>query len=727
MASLNGQTIASSYEQLLHVDADGGGNGTTHVSVKDGDNGTTFGFTIATDALMMTSTNRLEFGDNASYIHQSADGVLDLVSDTEIEINATTVDINGAVDISGLTTVAANITVSGSDPTSINAGEIAGDNDVLGINIKNTNTGDGTGGMLKFMSDNGDAITAIAHNQSANTSGEMLFFTENSGTFAERMKIDSSGKVGVGVSPAKLFHVEGSVGGDFLSRIKNTDGTNGEGLQIHADNTNSASRALDVRNSNGQIFQVYNDGNIVIKGDGSDQTTKWHSGSAYVNAKLDVRQLAIAFSGSDKVTSDTSGNFTFANTLTVGSIADEGDAIITNGADAGRYDVLTVKEDGNTRWELSFEGNGSTNSLTFGSNISEQNIANGGVLTLLPDGNVGIGCSPDSKLKIQENTNGENVAFAMRAFNQSGSGKAVTFTLDPDAESLTLTNLASFKIDQASTGQFGNTALQTVDGDDNGGVNIEHGAGDGRIRVASAGSFRTEYLANQLKANANGFDIRTTDAQNVTISTNDSIRMSVAGSSGNVQVGAGTDYPGFTPSFVVQGSNPSLGLRKQDSNSGSFFNTIIASDGNSIRAFYSHQYIMATASNDGGTNESTKLTLDTSGNLTIAGSYSPSDINLKTNIEELPNILNVLSGIKPIKYKYKRDIKEGMDTVKIGLIAQEVEKHFPELILENSIHDTEEQKFKSLNYNGMIPVLLKAIQELSAKVEKLEKKCEDCC
>ena len=65
MASLNGQTIAASYEQLLHVDADGGGNGTTHVSVKDGDNGTTFGFTIATDALMMTSTNRLEFVDNA--------------------------------------------------------------------------------------------------------------------------------------------------------------------------------------------------------------------------------------------------------------------------------------------------------------------------------------------------------------------------------------------------------------------------------------------------------------------------------------------------------------------------------------------------------------------------------------------------------------------------------------------------------------------------------------
>ncbi len=101
MATLTGQSIASSYEQLLHVDADGGGNSTTHVSVKDGDNGTTFALTLATDAVMITSTNRLEFGDDGTYIHQSADGVLDLVSDTEIEINATDVDMNGALDLDG--------------------------------------------------------------------------------------------------------------------------------------------------------------------------------------------------------------------------------------------------------------------------------------------------------------------------------------------------------------------------------------------------------------------------------------------------------------------------------------------------------------------------------------------------------------------------------------------------------------------------------------------------
>ena len=115
MATLTGQTIATSYEQLLHVDRDGGGNGANHVNIKDGDNGTTFGFTIATDALMMTSTNRLEFGDTGTYIHQSADGVLDLVSDTEVEINGALIDINstGAMTLDAADD--SNITVAGSN------------------------------------------------------------------------------------------------------------------------------------------------------------------------------------------------------------------------------------------------------------------------------------------------------------------------------------------------------------------------------------------------------------------------------------------------------------------------------------------------------------------------------------------------------------------------------------------------------------------------------------
>ena len=61
---------------------------------------------VADTGILLNSTRQLQFGDSGTYIHQSADGVLDLVSDTEIEINATTVDINGNVDVSGTLTVA---------------------------------------------------------------------------------------------------------------------------------------------------------------------------------------------------------------------------------------------------------------------------------------------------------------------------------------------------------------------------------------------------------------------------------------------------------------------------------------------------------------------------------------------------------------------------------------------------------------------------------------------
>mgnify|MGYP003110724845 CR=1 FL=1 len=63
--------------------------------------------------LLLNSTRQLQFGNSGTYIHQSADGVLDLVSDTEIEINATTIDMNGNLDVSGTITSGGVITGTG--------------------------------------------------------------------------------------------------------------------------------------------------------------------------------------------------------------------------------------------------------------------------------------------------------------------------------------------------------------------------------------------------------------------------------------------------------------------------------------------------------------------------------------------------------------------------------------------------------------------------------------
>jgi hypothetical protein len=56
--------------------------------------------------LLLSSTDKLQFGDSGTFIHQSSDGVLTIESDT-------TVDINGAVALNGAVTGATNITLSG--------------------------------------------------------------------------------------------------------------------------------------------------------------------------------------------------------------------------------------------------------------------------------------------------------------------------------------------------------------------------------------------------------------------------------------------------------------------------------------------------------------------------------------------------------------------------------------------------------------------------------------
>ena len=56
------------------------------------------------DDILIASTEKLQFRDTAIYINSSADGQLDLVADTEIQIAATTIDMNGNVDVSGTLT-----------------------------------------------------------------------------------------------------------------------------------------------------------------------------------------------------------------------------------------------------------------------------------------------------------------------------------------------------------------------------------------------------------------------------------------------------------------------------------------------------------------------------------------------------------------------------------------------------------------------------------------------
>ena len=90
------------------------------------------------DDILIASTEKLQFRDTAIYINSSADGQLDLVADTEIQIAATTIDINGNADISGNLGIGGNLTVTGTttfNGGTMTLGDAATDNVVFGADV----------------------------------------------------------------------------------------------------------------------------------------------------------------------------------------------------------------------------------------------------------------------------------------------------------------------------------------------------------------------------------------------------------------------------------------------------------------------------------------------------------------------------------------------------------------------------------------------------------------
>jgi hypothetical protein len=89
------------------------------------------GFASNADSTLGTD-KKVQFRDSAIYINSSVDGQLDIVADTEIQIAATTVDLNGNLDVSGTLGVTGVATLASLVATTadINAGTI--DNTVIG-------------------------------------------------------------------------------------------------------------------------------------------------------------------------------------------------------------------------------------------------------------------------------------------------------------------------------------------------------------------------------------------------------------------------------------------------------------------------------------------------------------------------------------------------------------------------------------------------------------------
>ena len=95
------------------------------------------------------------------------------------------------------------------------------------------------------------------------------------------------------------------------------------------------------------------------------------------------------------------------------------------------------------------------------------------------------------------------------------------------------------------------------------------------------------------------------------------------------------------------------------------------------------------------------------GDIAAANFNSTSDISLKGNIQTIVDPLDKIIKLNGVTFNWKENQKPS-----IGVIAQELEKVLPELVTQGDI--------KSVNYNGLIGVLIEAVKEQQKQIEELK-------
>ena len=105
----------------------------------------------------------------------------------------------------------------------------------------------------------------------------------------------------------------------------------------------------------------------------------------------------------------------------------------------------------------------------------------------------------------------------------------------------------------------------------------------------------------------------------------------------------------------------------------------------------------------------TKFTFNPStGEASATNFNSTSDESLKTNVHTIENSLDIVDQLRGVSFDWKENGKGSY-----GVIAQELEQVLPELVTQTDP--------KSVNYNGIIGVLIEAVKELKKEIEELKK------
>jgi hypothetical protein len=590
----------------------------------------------------------------------------------------------------------------------------------------------GTYGGGSFFSDNGSpAISANAYNNSGwkyvNTdyatiyqsrSGQHQWFNAPSGTagnaisFTQAMTLTAAGRLLIGTPTEATYMLDVNGTGRFSGQVRF-----GTGLYIE---------------SNGDFYQPFT-GQIQISGVAGNTT--YPSYGFYGDTGLGMYResadtLAFVTSGVKALTIASTGAATFSSSVTIGNSLSYGYIYGPSGQIFGSIG-------GNTTWI-----NAGTSGLRF------NNAADNTTLMFMSNaGNVGIGrTDPPYPLSVaspyaKTDTTGRSLAFfsSNEAIASNPFGLFVTIT-----GAATLAN----RVIQLGTADYGvanggNLALQVSAGNVGIGTStvnskfivVDNNEPNVTGNITSGTQFAASIAAGYASLNVGAYDNGSTNRYGY-------LRTAFSDAA---QVGADMRfYTGPTERMRITGGGAlclgvtsAYGTNLLNVNGGIYATSsvaaVVAADLDMMvfqntGATYTKSCLVASMTATGGTGsyffygqQSTStaaIKIFSNGNIqNTNNSYGAiSDARLKENIKDATPKLDDLMKVKVRNYNLK-----GESNKQLGVISQELEAIFPNMI-EESTNMGENIKIKGVKYSVFVPMLIKAVQELKAEIEILKNK-----
>ena len=331
-------------------------------------------------------------------------------------------------------------------------------------------------------------------------------------------------------------------------------------------------------------------------------------------------------------------------------------------------------------------------------------------------GNVGIGLTnPTSLLHISGSSTTYGVAFSI--LNTSNSKQwnftAVGGGAGSRSGNLEINNNAIDIIAINQSGFVGigtttpSTPLHIVGGKSQ--LTIDGGAGSGSgflLNTGLSGSDRRNWFIGTEENIAGDFVIKSSTAAGGNANSG-TTRLSIL-SNGNI--GINTSNAGHKLEVNVNGGNGSTAAIAN-----LFGGSNIANQ--NCYLYLGNTNVGMSATVDGGGTPRNNLYAFANGAGVVLNSgatswTSNSDETIKDIIEPITNAIDKIINFRTVIYKFKNE----EDKRRLGLIAQDVELSFPEIVSE-SYSNYFEKDVKGVAYTELIPVIIKAIQELNDKIK----------